>query len=163
MENEFKKKMQNIAMFKLQKVKEETDPKQLLKERKEREDNCKKAFNQLKQNTIIPMIKELNEIFKDTGDTFLVFSNDRATVLKDQIRTFSQVFYYQKGRSQNKVGLNTSSLLFECLPFKEEVQISSNTELRSSPLKKLATISLKDFNAEIIERAVSTFVSAVTN
>ncbi len=162
MEDNFKKKMQELAKQKKLQQDAEIDPKEFLKKRKLKEDNSKTLFNNLKSNSIIPTVKELNEIFKETGNAFLIFSNEEATVLKDQIRTFCQIFYYPKNRGQNKVGLNTASILFECLPFREEIQISVNSELRPSPLKLIKTLSLSEFNDESIKEFVSDFVSEVT-
>ena len=163
MEDNFKKKMQELAKQKKIQQDAEIDPKQFLKDRKLKEDNAKTLFNTLKRNSIIPTVQELNEIFKETGNSFLIFSNEEATVLNDQIRTFCQIFYYPKNRGQNKVGLNTASILFECLPFKEEIQISVNSKLRPSPLKLINTLSLSKFNDKaIIEEFVSNFVSEVT-
>lgn len=162
MEENFKKKMQKLAKLKKQQQDNEIDPIEFLKEQKQKEANTKKLFNDLKEKSILPTIKELNEIFKETGNSFLFFSNEQATVLKDQIRTFCQVFYYPKNRGRNKVGLNTASLLFECLPFREEIQISANTELRPSPLKLIKTINISAFNEATIEKTISHFVSEVT-
>jgi len=163
MENDFKKKMQEIAKLKLQKEQNQIDSKELLKEKEEKEKKSKKEFNELTKSTIIPTTEELNQIFKETGNKFLFFSNDKATSEKDQARSFCQVFYYQKGREQNKVGLNTASILFECLPEQEEVKILSNFNLHSAPLKELDTIKLSGFNKAKIESYISDFVSNVTN
>lgn len=162
MEDSFKKKMQELAEQKKKQQDAEVDAKEFLKQRKLKEDNAKQLFNNLKRDSIVPTIQELNDIFKETESLFLIFSNEKATVLKDQIRTFCQIFYYPKNRGQNKVGLNTASLLFECLPFKEEVQILENTELRPSPLKLVKTLALNEFNDKVIKEFVSKFVSDVT-
>lgn len=162
MEDNFKKKMQELATQKKKQQDSEINPKELLKERKLKEENAKNFFNNLRRKKINPIVKELNEIFKETGSSFISLSNDNSTVLKDQIRTFCQIFYYPKNRGQNKVGLNTASLLFECFPFIEEIHILENKELRPSPLKLIKTLKLSEFDEEIIEDYISNFVSEVT-
>jgi hypothetical protein len=162
MEENFKLKMQELARANKQRQDDQIDPKELQKEKKEKEDIAKKHFNKIKQESLIPTGKELNEIFKETGNSFLIFSNEDATALKDQIRTFCQLFYFPKDRGQSMVGLNSASLLFECFPLREEVQIAINTELRPSPLVLIQTINLFELKEKTLEDTISNFVSEVT-
>jgi len=158
MEDKFLNRMKDLANAK--KDKNEVNPKELLKDLREKETTSKTQFHAIAKENIVSIVSNLNNIFEKTGDTFLIFSNEQASTLRDKIRDFYQVFYYPKGRGQNKVGLNTSSLLFECFPMKEIIVVSSNTKLRSAPLEKIKEFSINDFNENSIEDCVSEFVTS---
>ena len=160
---DFKKKMEQLAQSKRQKDEDEARIAQdASQRRREVETSSAKQFNELKRSAVQPLVKELNDAFQPTGDKFRLFSNEEAKDLKDRVKTFSQIFYFPKGRSESLVGLNTASIRFECFPNREEVVVSANTELRPSYLTEIATIPLSEFNGTRIESTISDFVSTVT-
>ncbi|PTM03427.1 MAG: hypothetical protein DA405_10450 [Bacteroidetes bacterium] len=163
MEDNFKQKMQEIANQKKEAQDAMVDPKVLMDEMRVKSENNKGVFKSVKNDSIYPIVQELNKIFKVAGDSFILFDNEQATALTDQIKTFCQIFYYPKGRSKDKVGLSTPSLYFECLPELGEVKISQNISLRPSPRQLIEKLNIGEFNEDIIEKYVSEFVSQVTN
>ena len=163
MTTDFKKKMELLAKSKLQQDEDKARSVQNESERRrETEAASKQRFNELKKTIVEPLVKELNNAFESTGDKFRLFSNDEAKDLSDRVKTFCQIFYFPKGRPENLVGLNTASIRFECFPSREEVLVSSNTELRPSYLREIETVALTDFDSDFIENTISDFVAAMT-
>ena len=128
----------------------------------ERERQSKSEFAQLRDKVLVPMVNEADAEFKGSGAHFEWFSEQKATALADQIRTFVQVLYYPKGRSKQNVGLNTASLLFECIPAHGKVRIRQNTQsFRPAPLVEVKELPLSEFNQEAIESAFEGFITKV--
>jgi hypothetical protein len=161
MKSNFKKLMEEIAGNRLEREIRSKDPDWISQQREEEEKTIEK-FNHLRAEVIIPFVRELNEIFKDTGDQFIEFSDETATAQDDKSRHFCQVFYFPKDRPREKAGLNTASILFECLPTKGEIIISSNVFLRPAALKEKKVVKISEFDEKIIESELSAFVSDVT-
>jgi hypothetical protein len=161
MKNNLKKRMEDIAGKRFARERKSEDPGSVLQQQ-ESEKQTIERFNQLRRDVIMPFVSELNEIFRDSGDQFLVFSDETSTATDDKSRTFCQVFYFPKGRPREKAGLNTASILFECMPVEKEIRISSNIHLRPSALKEIDVVKTPEYNEELIERHLSGFVSDVT-
>jgi hypothetical protein len=132
-----------------------------LQELKERVETNKKKFVSMRSSEIVPLVRDLNEVFKKSEDVFQLFSEDQATALQDKIRTFCQVFYFRKGNKN--FGFNSPSLLFECLPQSGIVKVSQHTEFgKAAPLKEISIVKLDDFNKAAIEVLISSFVEKAT-
>src|SRR5699024_4896376 len=116
----------------------------------------KRKFRQIKKDVMVPKVKELQATFEEAGDLFQLFSEDQATALQDQIRTFFQVFYFAGGNK--KFGFNSPSLLFECNPSTGEVVVSQHTELRPTRFKEVGKISVDSLNEEEISQYILDFV-----
>jgi len=160
---DFKKKMELLAQSKRQKDEDNARIAQdAAQRRREIETSSIQQFNEVKRTAIQPLAKELNEAFQPTGDKFRLFSNEEAKDLKDRVKTFSQIYYFPKGRSESLFGLNTASVRFECFPNQAEVVVSANTELRPSYLSEIERVPLSDFDNAKVESIISDFVSTVT-
>lgn len=129
---------------------------------REREQTSKATFHKAIREVVIPLVKETNDAFSATGDSFKILTEDQASALQDQIRTFCQVFYYPKGRGEALVGRNTASLLFECIPAREEVKVARNVQIRPAPLEQFAVVAIGNFSKEAIETWMLQFVEDVT-
>lgn len=162
MENssDFKKKINEIASAKIAVDKDKKSPKEIQEELRKIQEENKKKFRQIKQEFVIPKIKELHDAFQETNDLFQLFSEDQATALQDQVRTFCQIFYFANG--SKKFGFNSPSLLFECNPGTGGVIVSQHVESRPARLKEIDKVSVETLNEELISKYIVNFIDQVT-
>jgi len=139
----------------------EKDAESALKRMRQREVDSKKRFAELRKDVFVPMVRDAEEEFKSSGAHFAFFSEQEATALADQIRTFFQVLYYPKGRSRLNVGINTPSLLFECVPAHGKVRVRQNTSIRPAPMVDVKEVSVDELDAEGVQSVFAEFIQQV--
>lgn len=120
----------------------------------------KNKFEKLKLSILKPIVDDLNEAFKPKNDEFFMFSNTDSKAQLDRIRTFSQIFYFQK--KDRRMGLNSPSILFECNPEKGTIDIRQHIEHYPSSLVKIDTRKIEDITEEIIIKHITAFVKKVS-
>ena len=159
---DFKDRLSKLANQHLQSQSaREQDAESVLKKMRQREVDSKKRFDEVRKEVLVPMVRDAEQEFKGSGAHFAFFSEEEATALADQIRTFFQVLYYPKGRTRMNVGINTPSLLFECIPAPGKVRVRQNTNIRPAPMVDVKDVPVEELGAETVQSVFAEFIQAV--